>query len=152
MTVSSLRRRSFVNHRLGWKNWRRGFFEERIEQRGGEAVIVDGRVAEIFRHLFSMRAQRHPHEISIRLRQLLSLGPWERDYLESVESVSVAQRIAECLPRDERSATALLEQGFALCQQMSWERVVVDQLLPALDKVLQNMMPASAILSGAKNL
>jgi len=71
----------------------------------------------------------------IGLRQMLSLGQWERNYMESTESVNVAQRILECLPRDERSATALLEHGFALCQQMSWERVVVDQLLPALHSV-----------------
>ncbi len=66
------------------------------------------------------------------LRQILSIGQWERDYIESSEAASIAQHIATRLPRDELSATSLLEQGYALSRLVSWERVVEDQLLPAL--------------------
>ena len=69
------------------------------------------------------------------LGQILAIGQWERDFIESNEAHRIAQLIAERLPRDDQSASALLAGGFALSQQVSWTRVVVDQLLPALGRL-----------------
>ncbi|MCA1554653.1 MAG: hypothetical protein LC737_09775, partial [Chloroflexi bacterium] len=75
----------------------------------------------------------------IGLRQMLSLGRRERDYIESHQASSIAHQIAERLPRDQARARALLDEGYALSQRMSWERVVEDGLLPALRKVTREL-------------
>ncbi len=72
----------------------------------------------------------------IGLGQMLNVGSWERDYIESYQASIVAQQIVERLPRDDESARALLAQGYALSQRMSWECIVEDELLPALARLI----------------
>jgi len=71
----------------------------------------------------------------IGLRQMLAIGECERGYIESNQAALVAREIVERLPRDEETASALLDEGYALSQRMSWERVLEDGLLPALQQV-----------------
>jgi hypothetical protein len=69
------------------------------------------------------------------LAQLLAIGQRERDAVEEYAASSAAQRIDERLPRRESSAQALLDDGYALAQKMSWQVVVEQMLLPELDKL-----------------
>jgi hypothetical protein len=55
-----------------------------------------------------------------------------RNWIEGINSVATAQAIFERLPRDGAQSQALLDRGQAIAEQMSWEVVVRDYLLPSL--------------------
>jgi len=67
-------------------------------------------------------------------------SPWDalridqpsRDNLEGYKSYSIAQEIAERLPRNNEDALRLLQDGQRVAKQMDWETVVRDYFLPAL--------------------
>lgn len=60
------------------------------------------------------------------------LGQSERDEVEAIQAQQVAQEIMARLPTRKRERQKLLKQGHSLSQQMSWDVVVEQQLLPAL--------------------
>jgi hypothetical protein len=67
-------------------------------------------------------------------------SPWDalwidravRDEVESRRSYAVAKLVLERLPRSDVAIASLLEQGQSVSQQMTWDEVVRDYLLPAL--------------------
>jgi len=68
-------------------------------------------------------------------RSMLNIGSYERDQIEAAESYRAAYKLVERLPRRGHDAWLLLENGRALAQQMSWQVVVEQQLLPALQNL-----------------
>jgi hypothetical protein len=60
------------------------------------------------------------------------LGQSERDRIEAVQAQRVAHEIMNRLPTTKRARESLLRHGFHVAQQMSWETVVQNHLLPAL--------------------
>ena len=69
---------------------------------------------------------------STSLDNVLSIGSRERDRAEEQEADRIADEILKRLPRDRPSHEALIRSGYELAQQMSWEVVSRDYLLPAL--------------------
>jgi hypothetical protein len=65
-------------------------------------------------------------------RDALRIGQWERDSVEQHVSWQVATAIMERLPRNDAQKQALIDAGYALARQMSWDVVAKTQLLPAL--------------------
>ena len=70
---------------------------------------------------------------STALDHVLSVGARERDAVEEKEAERVASQILQRLPSDRKSHEALIRGGYELAQQMSWEVVSRDYLLPALN-------------------
>jgi hypothetical protein len=56
----------------------------------------------------------------------------KRDQIETRQAREVALQIAKRLPQEKASAQQILTQGYSLSQQMSWEVVARDYLLPGL--------------------
>ncbi len=69
------------------------------------------------------------------LKDLLDLPMAERDKVETDEARRLAIRIAELLADDNASLERRIRQGYDLARKMSWEHVVADYFLPALNKV-----------------
>lgn len=60
------------------------------------------------------------------------LGQTERDLIEEVQAQEIAREILARLPANQRARKKVLEIGHQLGQQMSWDIVVQNYLLPAL--------------------
>ncbi|MBI5301101.1 MAG: hypothetical protein HY868_03115 [Chloroflexi bacterium] len=69
------------------------------------------------------------------LHSLLNLAQRQRDEIEMRQAAIVAQKIIKRLPHTSAARKSLLEQGLTLSQQMSWQVVVEQGLLPALQKL-----------------
>jgi hypothetical protein len=65
-------------------------------------------------------------------RNTQHLGQVERDQIESIQAQRVAPEIMTRLPTTKRARKQLLNSGYQLSQQMSWDLVVQQHLLPAL--------------------
>lgn len=72
---------------------------------------------------------------ALDLHGLLNLGQSQRDQVEVAQAARVAHDLAERLPRSKAAKTRLLERGQALSRAMSWQVVVEQGLLPALQKI-----------------
>jgi hypothetical protein len=71
---------------------------------------------------------------STALRAALAIGQDERDMLEHRAVQSIALAIMERLPRDDMQKQMLIDAGYLLSQQMSWDVVAREQLLPSLSQ------------------
>jgi len=64
-----------------------------------------------------------------------NIGSWERDQIEAAEAWRAARKIIERLPRQGHHAWLLQEHGRALAEKMSWQVVVEQELVPALNLI-----------------
>lgn len=67
----------------------------------------------------------------------LAIHQGTRDWIESINSRSAAERIFELLPTNQTDIEALIRSGTALAEQMSWDVVVRDYLVPGLERARQ---------------
>jgi len=67
------------------------------------------------------------------LDNVLSIASRERDAIEQKEAERIASEILKRLPADRRTHEALIHSGYELASRMSWDVVVRDYLLPALN-------------------
>jgi hypothetical protein len=75
------------------------------------------------------------------LGNALSIGARERDAAEEDEAERVAAEILGRLSNEPDRRRAMIDRGYELARQMSWEVVCTDYLLPVLQEITQ---PASA--------
>jgi hypothetical protein len=68
------------------------------------------------------------------LRTSLSIGQVERDLVERQAARDVADAVAQRLPRTNAQKTALIDAGYMLAQQISWDVVAREMLLPAITR------------------
>ncbi|MCC7262888.1 MAG: hypothetical protein IT369_10235 [Candidatus Latescibacteria bacterium] len=68
-------------------------------------------------------------------RAALGLGAAERREAEVRTSGELARALAQRLPRGPRQSERLLAEGYQTAKRMSWERVVQEYLLPALQRI-----------------
>ena len=64
----------------------------------------------------------------------LLIGQAERDVVEHKAARDVADAIAQRLPRTDAQKTALIDAGYMLAQQISWDVVARELLLPAITR------------------
>ena len=74
----------------------------------------------------------------MRIEQLKTLTIADRSRLEDVEAQKLAKLLAESLKSGHDPLLARLERGRKLAEAMSWDHVVRDYFLPALDKTAQS--------------
>lgn len=63
----------------------------------------------------------------------LSIGSTERDKAEECEAERVSAEVLQRLPATPDERAALIQKGYDLAQQMSWEVVVREYLLPVIN-------------------
>jgi hypothetical protein len=74
-----------------------------------------------------------------------------RDKVEADESRRVADEIIMLLPKTESEIAAMIENGRRIAQNMSWDVVVTDYLLPTLEKILLRRRSAVKDLANSRN-
>jgi hypothetical protein len=67
----------------------------------------------------------------------LAIDRGVRDWIESTNSALAAEEIFQRLPSDGAAMAALLESGYAIAENMSWDVVARDMLLPGLYRAIQ---------------
>lgn len=72
---------------------------------------------------------------------LLQIDRSLRDRIEATESEKVATQISSHLTEDQSEIENMIESGYALARNMSWDVVVKDYLLPGLQKVFSKQHP-----------
>jgi hypothetical protein len=70
------------------------------------------------------------------LKELLQMDRTVRDRIESRVSSEVADEILMLLPKNEKGIEKMVENGYRIAQNMSWDVVVKKYLLPRLKKIL----------------
>jgi glycosyltransferase involved in cell wall biosynthesis len=70
------------------------------------------------------------------LEDILQIDGPRRDRIEERLSGKLAEQIYDRLPKDENQMQRLIQSGYELAAQMSWQRVVRDYLLVSLRKML----------------
>jgi len=76
-----------------------------------------------------------PEWVRSDLTSILEMNQSLRDLIEMRVAHQVAQELIERLPRTPELLQERLSQGYELGAQMSWDVVVADYLLPALERV-----------------
>jgi len=76
------------------------------------------------------------------IEDLLQIDRSVREQIEASESEKVAREIISRLPRDESEIEAMIDSGYNLAKDMSWDVVVENYLLTSLQKMPQRL-PAS---------
>jgi glycogen synthase len=71
------------------------------------------------------------------INDLLGVGRAVRDQIEARVSSEVADEILMLLPKTEFELAAMIENGYRIAKNMSWEVVVSKYLLPSLEKILR---------------
>ncbi|HEX8523154.1 MAG TPA: hypothetical protein VF669_12930 [Tepidisphaeraceae bacterium] len=67
-----------------------------------------------------------------RPEQLLAIGQAQRDEIENAVAEKVARELMERLPRTPKEFEEYIDRGYALAQQMSWDVVAREYVLPGI--------------------
>jgi hypothetical protein len=67
----------------------------------------------------------------------LGIGQGIRDWIETINSEAAAQQIFGLLPRNPAEMEALIQSGTQLAEQMSWDVVARDYLVPGLQRAAE---------------
>ncbi|MBT4500061.1 MAG: hypothetical protein HOC74_20200, partial [Gemmatimonadetes bacterium] len=71
----------------------------------------------------------------LEIEEALEIGAEICQRAEVEESQRVATALGGRLPADEKQRQAALKRGLAVAQGMSWECVVTDYFLPAMERM-----------------
>jgi hypothetical protein len=69
--------------------------------------------------------------------KLLNIGLPERDAIEHEVAGQIARELIDRLPRTPDEFAAFIERGYALAQQMSWDAVARDYVLPGIRRAVR---------------
>jgi hypothetical protein len=73
-------------------------------------------------------------EKGLRPEQLMNIGQAQRDQLEDTVAAVVASDLLQRLPRTPEEFEQYIDRGYALAQQMSWDVVARDYVLPGIQR------------------
>jgi len=74
-------------------------------------------------------------QVELEIEDALEIGAAVCDRAEAEESRLVATTLEERLPANERQREDVLKRGLAVAEGMSWECVVADYFLPAMERM-----------------
>ena len=77
-------------------------------------------------------------EKPLDLAAVMQLGAASRRQVELGQGRQLATLLADCLPQTLQQAQSLLERGAEVASAMSWEKVVRDGFLPALERIARS--------------
>jgi glycogen synthase len=72
------------------------------------------------------------------VEDMLQIDRSVRDGIEQAEAERVAMQICSRLPKSDSDIESMINTGYALARDMSWDTVVNNYLLPSLQKVYQH--------------
>jgi hypothetical protein len=75
------------------------------------------------------------------VEELLKIDQHARDRVERTVSRDVAAQLLERLPADEQETAELIESGYRLASNMSWEVCCRDFILPGIERALRKSRP-----------
>ncbi len=78
---------------------------------------------------------------NLRPAQLLSIGKDERNAIEHAVAEKVARQLIDVLPRDRHGFDPLIERGYELARQMSWDAVATNYVIPGLRRAGKALRP-----------
>jgi len=78
--------------------------------------------------------ETHPDAIR-QVEDLLQIGRSVRDRIEASESEKVAMQICSRLPKNEAEIESMIQTGYELAKNMSWDVVVKNYLLSSLQSI-----------------
>jgi glycosyltransferase involved in cell wall biosynthesis len=81
------------------------------------------------------------------IEDMLQIDRSTRDRIEQAESERVAMQICSRLPKSDSEIEDMIQTGYSLARNMSWDTVVNNYLLPSLQKVYEHR--PSGIYTGA---
>lgn len=70
------------------------------------------------------------------LPKMLSVGSRERNTAEEAEAKHIAEVILQRLPKSDDDLKNMIAEGYGVAKQMSWDVVMRDYFLPAVDNIL----------------
>jgi glycosyltransferase involved in cell wall biosynthesis len=73
------------------------------------------------------------------IEDMLQIGRAVRDQIEASESDKVAMQICSRLPKNEAEIESMIQSGYELAKNMSWDIVVKDYLLNSLQKMSEKV-------------
>ena len=71
---------------------------------------------------------------SLRPEQMMAIGQPQRDEIEHLVAEHVAKELIERLPRTPAEFEAMIDRGHKLAEQMSWEVVARDYVVPGIQR------------------
>jgi glycogen synthase len=74
------------------------------------------------------------------IQELLRISEDERNCMETLQSEKVAKQIIEYLPRNESELKSMIETGYQLARNMSWDVVVENYLLSGLGEAAGSLV------------
>ncbi len=72
-------------------------------------------------------------QVGSEIEELIRIDRKLRDYIEASQSEKVAMQICSRLPKNEAELESIIETGYDLAKNMSWDVVVRNYLLPILE-------------------
>lgn len=76
------------------------------------------------------------------MEELTNMSSQDRDRIEEGVSKSVAEGIMKRLPWTDADRSALIESGQSLVDKMGWDQVVGNALMPMLERIVAEPVPA----------
>jgi len=73
------------------------------------------------------------------IEDMLEIDQSVRNQMEASQSENVAKEVIERLPKDESEMESMIQTGYSLAQNMSWDSVVKNYLLKTLQKTPQEV-------------
>ena len=71
------------------------------------------------------------------IKDLLEIDHSVRSQIEESVSVEVAEKIIQYLPKNESEIESMIQKGYSLAKNMSWDVVVKNYVLPSLQTAMQ---------------
>lgn len=84
------------------------------------------------------------------IKDLLKLNRPQRDYVESIVAKQVAEDLYTQLPKTEEQFAKMIDSGYELARNMSWEVVAKDYVLPGFERALARPAPKQTAHAHAK--
>jgi hypothetical protein len=82
---------------------------------------------------------------AIRPEQLMAIGRAEREAIEEVVAERVATELFDRLPKSPADFESFLQRGYDLAQNMSWDAVARDYLLPGIERTIKHKRLAQIV-------
>jgi len=73
------------------------------------------------------------------IEDMLQINRSVRDEIEAIQSEKVAMQICSRLPKNEQEIESMIQSGYELAKNMSWDTVVNNYLLNNLQAIPANM-------------
>ena len=83
-------------------------------------------------------------KVGHEIKDLLKINKPQRDWVESCVAKDVAAELHRRLPRTEADFARLIEAGYELAHNMSWEAVARDYVLPGIERAIHRDQDAVA--------